>query len=334
MSRRIAKLLNQSEAEISTQLAELEKRNGFPSHDARYIADTHQTLRRKLKELQLDPDDTTARELFHAMQVKFEADTMNMDRYFKSGQMDISQKTKLALKLIGQSVEMPAVWALKSSAVKKLLKELPPKHVMKSLNYRSIASLLKREKTSTVLVLAEAMESGNWHKSLNRGVSRLNQTCFEARQLELTSVQTPVDTPLVVSDLAGAVAFSQDVPLLSMLVRLSGVLKDYGVDAKSLYGLNSLTGWWAETDNLVAELEDGQVSMNIHDVAASWLSAHDFEDRQLQHCRRSYWKNLLDKYENKAHLEETFDDSVINRIRSLNIKGPQPAFEFEYAEDL
>jgi len=334
MSRRIADLLDMPEKDITAHLADLEKHNGFPSHDARYIAQTHQTLRRKLQDLQMDPDDTTAQELFHAMYIKFEADSQKLDWYFKAADKDFQQKAELASRLIGESINLPEVWAIKTSAAKKLLKQQPPKHVMKHLGYRSIDSLLKRQNVSVIFTMAAVLESANWHKCLDRQISKLDQTSFEAKRIELIPAKVESEEPTIISDLTGTIAISSDGPLLAMLVRAADVLKNYGAEPGDIYKLNWITGWWAETDNLVASLEDGQVSMNIQDVAASWLAGHGFEDRQIKHSRHSYWKELLDKYDNKAHLEESFDDSVISRVRKLNLKGPQPAFEFEYAEDL
>jgi hypothetical protein len=334
MSRRIAELVGESEKAVGRLLAGLEEYNGYPSHDARYIADTHQQLRVKLQELKLDPDDTTAEELFHALQTKFEIDAKRLDRYFNADQKDFDGKAALAAKLMADSLEMPEQWVLKTSAAKNLLREQPPKHVMKELGYRSVESLLKREKTGRLFLLASFLESERWSKSLNRLASKLDQINFEIRPMEIEPLSYDSEEPVVVSELTGAVGVSADVPLLPMLLNIAAVLKDYGADPAKLSELNWIIGWWAGTDNLVAALEDGHVSMNVHDVAASWLAEHSFHDRQTLHGRTSYWHNLLEKYENKAHLEEVFDGSVMSRVRKLNFKGPEPAFEFEYAEDL
>jgi hypothetical protein len=142
------------------------------------------------------------------------------------------------------------------------------------------------------------------------------------------------DEPVIISDLTGTVSLTKNASLLAMLVQTADALSQFGMESEKFYQLNWVTGWWAETDNLIADLDGGKVSLNIHDVAASWLAAHRFEERQINHSRRSYWKKLHDLYENKSHLEEAFDDSVMTHVRKLNLKGPQPAFEFEYVEDL
>jgi len=334
MSRRIADLLSQPEKDIAKHLANLEKHNGYPSHDARYIGQTHQMLRQKLKQLMMDPDDTTAEELFQALQIKFQADSQKLDWYYRAGEKSFSQKTDLVSKLFGHASGIPTVWAIKTAAAKKLLKQNPPKHVMKHLGYRSVDSLIKRQKISVILSLAEVIESSNWQKSFDRQVSKLDQTNFEARPIEITAMDISTEEPVIISDLTGTVSLTKDSSLLAMLVHVSAALSKYGIESEKFYQLNWVTGWWAETDNLIADLNGGQVSMNIHDVAASWLSRQGFENRQINHSRRSYWKQLHDMYENKIHLEETFDDSVMSHVRKLNLKGPQPAFEFEYVEDL
>lgn len=334
MSRRIAGIVNEPEKAVAKILAGLEEHNGYPSHDARYIADTHQQLRNKLLELNLDPEDTTAQELFHALQARFESDSRRLDWYFKAARKDFDEKLLLAIRLADSAMELPEQWVLKTTAAKNLLRELPPKHVMKVLRYRSVESLLKREKPSKIFVLAEFLESERWNKHMDRLASKLDQTCFEVRRLEILSVGQVSERPLTKSELTGAIGIAGDTRLLPMLLRIANALKEYGADTAKLYGLNWIIGWWADTDNLIANLEGGRVSLNVHDVAAGRLAGHGFDQRQSSYGQASYWRGLLDKYENKAHLQEVFDGSAISRVKRLNFKGPQPAFEFEYAEDL
>jgi hypothetical protein len=59
MSRKISMLLDQPEPMVNKLLSELEDKNGYPSHDARHIAENSQKVRLKIVALGLDPEDTT-----------------------------------------------------------------------------------------------------------------------------------------------------------------------------------------------------------------------------------------------------------------------------------
>src|SRR4051794_14259749 len=104
---RIAKLLDESEAELSKLLADLENKNGLPSHDARHIATVHQSVRSKLADLNLDPDDSTAAELYHALLVKFEADSQKFDEAYGTAGADFDHKVSTVAKTLKDSGQLP-----------------------------------------------------------------------------------------------------------------------------------------------------------------------------------------------------------------------------------
>jgi ribosome assembly protein YihI (activator of Der GTPase) len=79
--KRIARILGEDEDRVATLVNALEEKNGFPSHDVRYLAENVQKIHSKITDLGLDPDDTTGEELFHALLVKFEKDSNVFDVY-------------------------------------------------------------------------------------------------------------------------------------------------------------------------------------------------------------------------------------------------------------
>jgi hypothetical protein len=347
MSRRIAKLLDESEAELSKLLADLEKKNGLPSHDARHIADVHQRVRSKLADLNLDPDDTTAPELYHALLIRFETDCRKFDEVYGTAAADFDHKTATAAKLLEDSARQPRLWALKNKAAKELLSAHAPKQVMKFLGYRSAASLLKREDISEIFIVAQVLESDSWQKQQARLASKLQPTAFELRELKLTALSydrwntVDFENDVIVSDEMGAVAVwpsdqAAQAPLLSISLLLIEELRKYDrpqLAAADIFAKDKTLVWWSDMDHLVADLRGGQVSMNLHDVAGNWLGSRAFDERSLQKGRHNYWRQLIDKYEHKGDIEALFDDSVLQKVQQLKFNVPQPAFEYDFAED-
>lgn len=342
---RLAKLLDESEAEVSALIMNLEHRNGLPSHDVRHIAEVHQRVRSKLAELNLDPDDTTAKELYHGLRTRFEADAEKLDDFYDTTTKNFNERLALAAQLVNKTMKAPELWALKKSASKELLRQNTPKHVMKAAGYRSVESMLKREDVRAIYLAAQILESDSWHKAQTRLVAKLDQTAFELR-----GVATIVLKPdwlesarprnlLVSSDTQGVITIppsnlTRDLPLLSIILLLADKIHSYGANLFDVCKIYQTLGWWAQTVGLLASVEDLVVSLDLRDVSASWLYGHDFKKRQLDHGRQSYWRGLVDRYQNKEQLEEAFDNSVMRRVRQLSVKAPEPAYEFDFAEDL
>ncbi|MGH7156661.1 MAG: hypothetical protein ACREGG_00890, partial [Candidatus Saccharimonadales bacterium] len=185
MSKRIAELMDQPEYLVKKIITKLEDKNGYPSHDARLLADNIQKVRIKLADLGLDPDDTTGEELYHALLTRFEKDAKQFDSYFDAEELDFDQRSSKAVEILTQKIELPKQWALKKAVAKNVLRAQPPKHVMKHLRYRSIESMLKREDLGEIYLAAQHLESSSWSKSHARQVSKLSQTDFELRSVKL-----------------------------------------------------------------------------------------------------------------------------------------------------
>ncbi|MBX4188769.1 hypothetical protein KW792_01570 [Candidatus Saccharibacteria bacterium] len=349
MSRRIAKLLDESEKAVTKLLEDLEHKNGYPSHDARHIAAVHQQVRHKIEDLQLDPDDTTAQELFQALRIKYQEDCQQLDDALDLTGKDSEIKISAAYKMINDSAQLPRVWTLKTSEAKKLLHEQPPKHVMKLLRFRSVDSLMKRRDIGEILIAAHSLESGNWHRQYERRLSKLNQSAFELRQLRLVTLDAATwsddeaQNEVTSAEEYGVLAAwpseeGQDNHLLSIILALMTALQEFGVKInldKLLDSHRSLDiRWWAETAHMVADLEGGTVSLNLHDVATDHAALADFSQRSHDKARYQYWHGLLSRYENMTDVEEMFDHSVIQKVKKLRLQAPEPVFEYEFAEDL
>lgn len=231
---------------------------------------------------------------------------------------------------------MPDQWALKTTVIKNSLRAQPPKHLMKHLNYRSVESLLKRENPAEVVLAAAYMESANWRKNWARQVSQLDSTAFELRPLSLVSLiyerwsDVPGPTDCVAQDNDIAVLglwpspHTAKMPFLTMILLLLDKLNDYQ-DVKictAAAGLSPAIAWWAGLDHLLANLGTGAISFNLKDVALNSLHQHIFESRQAHTARRSFWQELLNRYE---YLEPA--ELLPEELSRLKIPTRQPAFE-------
>ena len=343
MSKIIAAILGQSEHEVNKTLKRLEDKNGNPSHDVRYLADNIQKTRLKIADLNLDPDDTTSEELYHALQIKFQQDSQQFDQQQQLGNSDFASKATRVIQIIKQKFDLPEHWVLKNSVAKEILHSHPPKRLMKQLNFRSVDSLLKREDVAQTYLAAGLLECSTWQKEQAKLASKQDSAHFIPRGLNLIYLSAEKyghmkTKPVVINDDVGQIALVETAnapptPLLSMAVLLADSLTGFIQSNRSnkLASLSPALAWWSDMDSLVANLNSEQVSLSITDVCINQIKAHDYAERVLDNSRQSFWQGLVGKYDNQLAIEEDVLSGLKDNVMSLRTPISQPAFE--YVED-
>lgn len=189
MTRFLAEALNKQGTDFNHDLMDLEAANGHPNTDIRLSSEVLNAARNKCHELGLDPKDTTAEELYHALQARVLKDDKTLTRRLRtiaatkvSAEADPVAGMVEALKQVNDS---KACLALKTSKLRTIIKALPPKKTMKLIGYRSIDSMLKHENVIEVLAAAWLSESMAWQKKLLDQYKKLNSTDFEERSLKI-----------------------------------------------------------------------------------------------------------------------------------------------------
>lgn len=346
MSKRISRLLDQPERLVAKAIGKLEDKNGYPSHDVRLVASSHQKIRQKISELGLDADDTTGEELYHALLAKFENDSRQFRQTLSQNGDTFDEKSEAAKKIIYKNMRMPECWGLKSSAAKGILRQHPPKRLMKHLGFRSVDSLLKRQSLNEIYLVIPYVESASWQKQHNKLLARLDSAAFEPERLSLCLLPaekwTGFDGPesLVAKDLTlGAIGLwpskaLAEAPILTMVLLVLETLSNFKPFSLSKIAarIDPVVAWWADMDHLIADQNSGHVSMNVMDVSRNHLHGHAFEDRLLDKAKLSFWEELLSRYENQTEsAHQLMMDRVNNEIGNLKIPYERPAFE--YAEE-
>jgi hypothetical protein len=174
-------------------LRHLEKANGHPNTDIRFSTEVLQTSRAKLHDLGLDGHDTTAEELYHALQARIKADDARLERKLRtlaathvSAEADVNDGLIRAIRDVAN--EAPA-YGLKSSVLKTLLRKQPPKKALKQLGYRSLDSMLKHESAVQILAAAWLTEATAWRQRFMEQYKRLTPSDFETRQVIIEQPQ-------------------------------------------------------------------------------------------------------------------------------------------------
>ncbi len=186
MCKLVAELVGADKQVIGETFARLELQSGNPGIDLRLTSEIYSRVHMKMRELGLDPHDTTPHELYGALvSLAAQHDSFLAKRIGVEKPEDASEVMEAISRLINRARFPKQVWALKSTSAKQLLKKNPPKNLMKLLHYRSLDSLLKRESAAQLIALSRHCEPATWQKKLLEGYRTLNANDFELRDVEV-----------------------------------------------------------------------------------------------------------------------------------------------------
>jgi hypothetical protein len=186
MSKILSQLLDAKEPMFTMALNQLEQVSGQPAADVRLISEISQTVRSKTNELGLDPNDTTEKELYHGLQSLVQLHNSYLAKAIGSDSNDpLDKQLTCIYKTLQKLPISKSCWVIKHSSIKRLLKTIPPKKVMKQLGYKSIDSMLKRERMSEICTAIRFMETRSWQDRFVKSYKKLSPSDFEIRDIEI-----------------------------------------------------------------------------------------------------------------------------------------------------
>ncbi|HVV67368.1 MAG TPA: hypothetical protein VHB72_04890 [Candidatus Saccharimonadales bacterium] len=194
MTKFLSQMLEAPEPYFRLGLQKLEAAAGHPNTDIRFSLDMSQAAKDKLRELGLDPNDTTPEELYHVLQSKIKADDKHLTKTLRTlAATHVSAEADPIAGMIHAIKDLPdskRCFALKASALKSILKKVPPKKAMKQLGYRSLDSFLKHEAPVSILAAAALSEDDSWHRRLRDKYKKLQAGDFESRSIQIVQLDS------------------------------------------------------------------------------------------------------------------------------------------------
>lgn len=187
MSKFLRELLAAEEPLFTQSIRELEFLTGKKNIDNKLTAEITERIQAAIRSLGLDPNDTTDKELYHALEQRVAQHNKNLAKSL--GSSDDAPIRELVPKFVelAQKTDIPKrCWVLKKSVAKELLREMPPKKMMKHLGYRSIESMFKQENFSELYSALRFSEGGEWLNQYNELFEkRVTPSDFENREIEI-----------------------------------------------------------------------------------------------------------------------------------------------------
>jgi hypothetical protein len=189
MTKTLSQLLGAQEPAFHLGIRQLERASGRPTEDIRLTNDVNQNRRACLRQLDLDPDDTTGEELYAALMQRVKEDSAIFESLLglssETGEAAIENIMPYVARLVAGLAAPKRVLGLKATTVKRLLRAHPPKKALKQLGYRSIESILKQEPAALLLAAASIAETAQWHKALRAAYKKLQPGDFELRDVQV-----------------------------------------------------------------------------------------------------------------------------------------------------
>lgn len=176
-------MLGAREPAFRLQLQQLERAAGLPSADVRLATHIMQLTRTKVRELGLDPTDTTGPELYAALQLRLRKDEVRV-RSMLDVTADMQPNTILQAveRRLSKLDQHSDVFVVKPAVMKQIVRKLKPKATMKRLGYRSMDSMLKHEPIGQLLAACQVTESAEWQEARFTAYKKLQPKDFEQRR--------------------------------------------------------------------------------------------------------------------------------------------------------
>ena len=186
LTKYLARILKTGEAVFLRRITKLEQATLQTGVDIRITNEIRAGVHTKLAELGLDPLDTTANELFHALKLKVLADENKIKTIL--GVKDMAKSVEIltaVAKFLQPYADKQEVWSIKKSSLRRMLQTAKMTKTMKVLHYRSESSLLKRESVLELYATAMLVEGETFRQKILQSMKKMRPSDFEQRPVEL-----------------------------------------------------------------------------------------------------------------------------------------------------
>lgn len=189
MCRLLAQITNTDQRMMSETIRRLEHKTGSPAVDIKLTSDIHSQIHQKIRALGLDPHDTTPKELYVGLQNLAAVHDRFLKKKFQLDQTASGDSFAKDVCFVYERLRFNRrSWLLRPSVIRKVLRNHPPKTLVKVLGYRSVDSLIKREPADVVMFLASYVESDSWQLQLAKQMRTVSSADFEERLLEVRTL--------------------------------------------------------------------------------------------------------------------------------------------------
>lgn len=186
MAKFLQVLLDAEEPIFTESLKQLEDLTGKTGADTRLIADITRMAHENMRALGLNPATSTGEEVYHALMSRVETDMVRLTKII--GANDPEDVRHLVPYMVDAANKVKfnrQVFVLKHDKAKDLLREMPPKKLMKRLGYTDIEEMFEKEDFDEVYTALRFSEGADWLNDYNELFKTVTVDDYEERDLRI-----------------------------------------------------------------------------------------------------------------------------------------------------
>ncbi len=185
MSAYLANLMSKETNTFKEFIKDIEYISGCHKNDLKLSSDIKISTNYKLKALGLNPEDTTAPELYHSLNNLLQLhDEFIVKKIGAEYGSPIAGCLSKIVASYNNAENIQSIFSIKSLIIRKMLQSNKPIKTIQFLGYRSIASLLKHENPRTIISLALYVESSSWKATYLKQIKNLTANDFENTEVK------------------------------------------------------------------------------------------------------------------------------------------------------
>jgi hypothetical protein len=189
MGKFLRDLLDAEEPIFSHSLTQLEKASHQAGADVRLIADVTTKLHGAMRTLGLDTSDTAGYELYRSLLNKIAADNTRVTKIL--GGNDPSSVDEMVPLMIDAANKVDfdrKVFVLKHSKAKELLRQMPPRALMKQLGYDDIEKMFEGEDFDELYTALRFSEGAEWLNAYDELFEAVTANDYEERDIRIVAM--------------------------------------------------------------------------------------------------------------------------------------------------
>ncbi len=189
MAKFLRDLLDAEEPIFSLSLRGLEKASGNQGADAKLIGDITRMAHENMRQMNLDLEHTTGKELYQALLARVAEDNQRLARIVGAEDAeDIKHVVPYLVQAANKVTFDRKVFVLKHSKAKELLRQMPPEKLIAKLGYKNVEQMFEGENFSEVYTALRFSEGADWLNEYNELFKKVTAEDYEERDLQIVEM--------------------------------------------------------------------------------------------------------------------------------------------------
>ena len=186
MARFLRDLLDAEEPIFTQSIRQLEEVSGRTGADVKLIGDITRMAHESMRALGLNPAASTGEEVYRELLVRVELDMKRLTKIIGANDPeDVRHLVPYMIEAANTVKFNRRVFVLKYEKAKDLLRQMPPKQLMKKLGYTDIEAMFEQEDFAEIYTALRFSEGADWLNRYNELFKTVKASDYEERDIRI-----------------------------------------------------------------------------------------------------------------------------------------------------